>query len=184
MTPTETVQLVAFVSQISPAQKLDEFTADSWHELLDDLPFGDALAAVKRVGRRQPFIAPADIRAEVRVIRRERLDKADSTYVPPPGEQSFSDYQRGLLAHRRAVGDGAEIPEPLRPIAAPKPRALDAVFRRPPSGQAEQTSEPTRTAPRRPISAEARAEASRLLADAARAVAEGRDPYAAEETGS
>ena len=184
MTPTEVVELTAFVSQASPSQKIDEFTSDAWYDLLDDIPFADGLAAAKRVARRQPYIAPADIRAEVRIIRRERLDHADSSYTPPVGEQSFSEYQRGLLRHRRAVGDGAEIPAPLRLAAVPKPRELDAVFRRPPAVKAETTSEPIPLAPRRPISEESKREAARLLAEAARAAAEGRDPYATEETGS
>jgi hypothetical protein len=184
MTPLETVKLARLVKAIAPAQAFDEFTTDAWHPLLEDLPASDCAEAVKRVGRRQTFIAPADIRAEVRVIRRERLDHADATFVPDCDPDDTAEFNRQLLDHRRAIGDGAEVPETPRPIAAPKPRELDAVFRRPPSGPAETSAEPIPLAPRRPISEESRRKAAELLAEAARAQAEGRDPYASKEAGA
>lgn len=132
MTPTEAVKLVAFVTQISPAQKFDEYTADAWHTLLEDTSFVDAFEAVKRIGRRQPFIAPADVIGEVRVIRRERLDHADATFRYLGDPDDVAEYQRQLAAHRAAIGDGAEPILPALPMARPADRELLKVFPRVP----------------------------------------------------
>lgn len=187
MNDRECLRLARLVKAVVPVQTFDEFTTDAWVPLLDDLAYGDCVEAVKRLGRRQrkqPFIAPADIRAEVQIVREERLKHADATFTPSADPQDFEAYQRQLLEHRRAVGDGQEIPEPPRPIAAPPKAQLERVFPHPPRGPAKQTSDPIPLTPRRPISEESRRRAAQLLSEAARAVAEGRNPYAAEETGS
>lgn len=143
MTPTEAVRLIAFVTQISPAQKFDEFTADAWHTLLEDVPFGDSLEAVKRIGRRQPFVAPADVIAEVKVIRRERLDRADASFVYCGDPDDTVEYQRQLQAHRRAIGDGAEPIMPALERGRPTDRELQIVFRRVPRALEAVPDKPT-----------------------------------------
>jgi hypothetical protein len=125
MTPTDVVRLIGLVSQISPAQKFDEYTPDAWHMLLDDIRLEDALEAVRRVGRRQAFIAPADIVTEVKLIRRTRLERADATFVPS-ADPAAGSYDEQLIAHRKAIGDGAD-PGPTMPTL---PRAVPpSVFR-------------------------------------------------------
>lgn len=66
MTPTQTVQLVAIISEIWPSMKLGSHTPDAWHTVLGDLPYADAVAAVQHLARtRGGYIAPADIRRQV-----------------------------------------------------------------------------------------------------------------------
>ena len=119
MTRTETVALLRIVRAVCPAQKFDEYTPDAWHELLDDLRLEDCRLAVKALGQRQVFIAPAEIRAEVRRIRRERLDRTPLP-VPPPDltPQQTLAWQRDT---NRAIADGTYQPPPLelvRPMPA------------------------------------------------------------------
>lgn len=133
MTPKEAVTLIRLVRQIAPAQKVDEFTPDAWHPLLEDIRIGDALEAVKRLGRQQPFIAPADIRTEVRKIREERLVNADHTFVFRGDPDNTAEYSRQLLAHRRAIADGE--PPPEQPKRIPRPahvRQIESFFPSPP----------------------------------------------------
>lgn len=66
MTPTEAVQLVAIVRQLWPSMKIDEYTPDAWHVVLDDLDLADALKAVRHLARsRSGYIMAADIRRRV-----------------------------------------------------------------------------------------------------------------------
>ncbi|WP_156367923.1 hypothetical protein [Aeromicrobium sp. Leaf291] len=70
------------VKAICPAQAIDEYTPDTWHDLLGDLDLGVALAAIKELGQTHRFIAPADIQAEVARRRRELL--ANTTTAAEP----------------------------------------------------------------------------------------------------
>lgn len=82
MTPTEAVKLCRMVKAICPAQAMDEYTPDTWHELLGDLDLGVAVAAVKELGQTHRFIAPADIHAEVARRRREILASTTTAAEP------------------------------------------------------------------------------------------------------
>lgn len=63
MTPTQTVQLVTIISQLWPSMKLNEFTADAWHLVLEDLDHDDARGAVIALTKaRSGYITPHDIR--------------------------------------------------------------------------------------------------------------------------
>lgn len=63
MTPTETVRLIAEITQLYPSMKINDYTSDAWHPVLEDLTFPDALAAVHSLARTKTgYIAPFDIR--------------------------------------------------------------------------------------------------------------------------
>lgn len=108
MTPSETVILTEYVKACCPQQRMGEFTPDAWHDLLGDLSLEDCRAAVIVVAKAQPFCAPSEIRAEVRRIRNERIDKAE---IPPPPPETLDNpaaYKAALLAGRVAAGDGRD----------------------------------------------------------------------------
>ena len=84
MTPQETVLLTAYVKACCPQQAIGEYTPDAWHDLLGDLRLDDCREAAAAVAKRQPFVAPAEIRAEVRKIRDDRLAR---TPLPPPAAE-------------------------------------------------------------------------------------------------
>lgn len=77
MNRSETVKLVALISQIWPSMKINEFTADVWHDLLEDLDPADAKNAVTTLGRtRSGYIDMHDIRYQC----------ADTAGLLPPDE--------------------------------------------------------------------------------------------------
>ena len=91
--------LTRYVKASCPQQAIDEYTPDAWHDILGDLDVTACRAAVVAIARRQAFIAPADIVAEVlRARRRER-------------ERQRNDAVLGPLRTRR---EGLTDPRPLR----------------------------------------------------------------------
>jgi len=124
VTPSEAVALTRYVKACCPQQQIDDYTPDAWFDLLGDLSMADCHEAVKVVGKRQPFIAPAEIRAEVRRVRNDRLSR-EITPVPPrevadePGR-----YRSELNAEVRKIADGLSIPkaicEPVREDEPPE----------------------------------------------------------------
>jgi hypothetical protein len=110
MTPDETLVLARYVKACCPQQTMDKYTPDAWHDLLGDLSFEDCRAAVVEVARRQPFVAPSEIRDGVKAIRSERLRV---TPVPAPPAELLDDadaYRAYLRAAARRIADG----EPAR----------------------------------------------------------------------
>lgn len=129
MKDTETVVLTRYVKACCPQQQFDRYTPDAWHKILGDLPFADCEAAVTELAKQQPFIAPCDIRGEVRRIREARIAAAD---IPPPPPELTSDlaaYNAALHAARKAAADGRDpaaamhlATAPRREIEAPRDR--------------------------------------------------------------
>lgn len=120
MTPDETVVLARYVRALCPQQKFDEYTPDAWHDVLGDHTLTDARQAAARVARRQPFVAPAEIVAEISKIRGERTH--DFVYEPPAGD-SDPNYLKRYRTQLAATGDGQRPPViahelTRRPVAA------------------------------------------------------------------
>lgn len=133
MTPQEAVALCRFTAACCPSQKIDEYTPNAWGLLLEDVRFEDAKEAVTRVARKQPFVSPSEIIAEVRKIRRKRIDEFGPV-PPPPAEvldpdnwQAFIEWQK---AAEKAIGDGTfkapELEAPERDM-----KQIERTFRRP-----------------------------------------------------
>jgi hypothetical protein len=65
MKPTETVELVAMVTQIWPSMKINQHTAKAWHLVLSDLPYDAAEQAVANLAKfKVGYIGVADIRRQ------------------------------------------------------------------------------------------------------------------------
>ena len=159
MTPQETVLLAAYVKACCPQQAMGEYTPDAWHDLLGDLPLDDCRAAVMAVAKRQPFVAPAEIRAEVRKIRDDRLAR---TPVPAPSAELADEPGRYQMAVRREVkriADGLDIRKAIGPGGKPLPGDPPAEWQ-----QAREAIRPPELAPADPrqIAAEQAAESRRL----------------------
>lgn len=127
MTPEETLLLTRYVKACCPQQTIDEYTPDAWHDLLGDLSLADCRAAVATVTRAQPFCAPSEIRAEVRRVRDERIDRAK---IPaPPPEVANGDretYRAALHAARVAVADGRDPEAAMRAVTIQTRREIEA----------------------------------------------------------
>lgn len=137
MTSEEAVILVAYVRACCPQQKFDEYTPDAWHDLLGDLTLSDCRAAARTIAQRQPFVAPAEIRAEVARIRADRIGPAGPGLMPAPPPADPDDvhgYLRAMRAQQTAVGDGRQPREAILagnadPGTNPHARAVLAEFR-------------------------------------------------------
>jgi hypothetical protein len=107
MTPRETVLLTRYVKACCPQQAIDEYTPDAWFDLLGDLNLIDCRRAVAEVGKRQPFVAPAEIRAEVRRLREALIP--DRSQLPSPGADLADHpvaWEQALKDITRRLGDG------------------------------------------------------------------------------
>lgn len=106
MTPSEAIALARYVKACCPQQVIDEFTPDVWHDLLGDLDLAECRAAVAEVARRQPFVAPSEMREEVFRTRAERLHRNP---VPDPPAELLDDpeaYRRYVRETRQAIERG------------------------------------------------------------------------------
>jgi hypothetical protein len=103
---------------------MDEYTPDAWCDLLGDLDLADCRTAVRNVAGRQPFVAPAEIRAEVRRIRSGRLEGFQ--YVPVEGDKDPQVYLAALRAQRAAVATGEREAAPA--IESAEPREVRALI--------------------------------------------------------
>lgn len=65
MNNTETVALTALITQIWPSMKLNTYSADAWHPVLEDLPYAIAEHAVLILAKsRSGYVQPYDIRRQ------------------------------------------------------------------------------------------------------------------------
>lgn len=88
MTGDEVKRLLSFVSAACPQQRMDAQTPAAWGVLLAGVGYDDAYRAAVVVGRRAHFINPADIMAEVRSTRSNRLPRVGEAGACPvhPGQ--------------------------------------------------------------------------------------------------
>jgi hypothetical protein len=126
MTPREAVKLTRYVKACCPQQAFDEYTSDAWHDLLGDLDADECTRAVAEVAKRQPFVAPAEIRAEVRRIRNERLRNSDLA-IPPGDPADEESYRRSLANIRRHIGDGRVLFKAIESGGGTEPSENEAV---------------------------------------------------------
>jgi hypothetical protein len=132
VTPQEAVKLCRLTQACCPAQKFDAYTPDAWMDLLSDIRFEDAAAAVKEVARKQPFVSPSEIRAEVRRVRSKRIAEDVIHELHPPADLDPDDaraYISWLSEAIRALGDG-EVPEKPRNLVQGNVRQLAASIER------------------------------------------------------
>ncbi|MEU1506473.1 hypothetical protein [Kitasatospora sp. NPDC005748] len=117
MNEDEAVILARYVRALCPQQKFDEYTPDAWYDLLQDYDLQACKQAAIELGRRQPFIAPAEIIEEVRHARAGRLDYFQ--YEPDPNETSRQ-FTRNLRAQIADTLDGYRPPA-LTHAGSPRP---------------------------------------------------------------
>lgn len=113
MNALETAKLCRIITSLNPAQRFDEETPTVWHAVLVEVALDDALESVKRIARRSPWISAADICAEVRLIRRDRLraSAAADELVPNVDPDDIEAFKAERLAIMRAAADGSLDPE-------------------------------------------------------------------------
>lgn len=131
MTENEAIDLSQYVAALCPGQRFNEFTPDAWTEVLGPYDAQDARAAVVQLARRKPFIAPAEIIAEIQAMRDARIAAANVVYDGDPDETSEESVAR-RRALIRAAGDGHTQPAPIGRLraleAAPRPKRAAAML--------------------------------------------------------
>ena len=71
MNRQEATALARYVNALCPAQKLDpEYVGDAWHDVFGPLPFRLAQLAAARCARTKAFVAPCDILATAKAMRK------------------------------------------------------------------------------------------------------------------
>lgn len=124
MTEEENLLLVRYVKAACPQQAIDKYTPEAWYRLLGDLNFADADTAVGRLGRKQAFIAPCDIREEVTRIRDERIARMRLPGFPSGLDEAA--YRAALHAARLAAADGRDPEQAMNAaVAAHRTRELN-----------------------------------------------------------
>lgn len=108
----------------------------SWHPIIGHLDYDDALEAVRRhYTRSREWIMPADVIAEVKRIREERIDRANKTTPPPVDPDQAAAYRQALtaqiahLANRRDIRHALAGPTPPARRRPTEPGDPDAPHR-------------------------------------------------------
>jgi hypothetical protein len=122
----ETTALLAYVKQATPHQRMDEFTADAWADLLEDVTYADARLAVKAILKRQQYVAPSEVLTEIKRARAAALDSVDvASLIPAADPDRPRDYARTIRQGLyRAPDPGTKD---VRSIIAEVQRALPAM---------------------------------------------------------
>lgn len=122
----EAAVLCRYVRALCPQQKFDEYTPDAWHDVLAPWDLNDCRTAASNLSGKQVFIAPAEIIAEVKRIRAERL--ANFVYDPPATDRDPNYLQR-YRQQLEEVASGRRPPTPDRPAleGGPHPDVAAAI---------------------------------------------------------
>lgn len=130
MTPTEAVSLCRATKAACPQQQFDQWTPDAWHALLGDIALDEATAAMFQVAKRQAFVAPAEIRAEVKRIRAKRITDYGPLPLPPARIRDLEDgpafnaaYQQWVRESHDRIAAGLEPETDETPELTSRPTA-------------------------------------------------------------
>ncbi len=126
MNRTEALAILSFVHAACPAMRMDEQTPEAWALLLADLDYQDAQQAVVNLGKRQAFIAPADINQETRRLRTDRLSREASLEPPDADPDDVPAYLEAVRSGRtRRVDQDRLVQRNVRQV-------ISGAFRRTP----------------------------------------------------
>lgn len=102
MRHTQTVELLALISQLCPSQRIDEFTPDAWHPLLTDIDLEDAVAAVYDAASAGPFVNVSDVVQGVKDMQAQRL-REHPLPTPRADPDDIDAYRAEMDTNRLAV---------------------------------------------------------------------------------
>jgi hypothetical protein len=102
----EAAALVRYVRAACPQQRVDEFTADAWYDVLYPFTLDEARAAISaHIRAGNAFVAVGEIVTAIRRARADRMARhTDPTPTADPDDPQA--YREELLATRRAVATG------------------------------------------------------------------------------
>lgn len=134
MTPTQAVDFTDYVVALWPQQKLEPGTPDAWYAAgLKDVDFADAEQAANRLCGKNKWISLAEILAEVKTLRSERLERAT---IPAPATDDAGEYRDAVRREIARIAGGWSIGKALTRGGGAEPteeyleeRGEDAEFR-------------------------------------------------------
>ena len=113
MNATECGQLLAQMATYD-YRDVDPVIVASWLQVIGDLPYTDARAAVTAYyGEHRERMMPADVRGRVKAVRADRLKNSPLTGRPPADPEEYAAW---LAAERKRIADGQPAP---RAVAGP-----------------------------------------------------------------
>lgn len=120
MTKTETARLLAVISAFD-RRTVGEAEVEAWYLVVGDLTGEDCAHAVREhYARTTDWLMPAHVRAGVRRMRAERLDR-ELEPVPDADPDDVSAYLTALRAGRRRIAAGDEKPRPVGALTVGHP---------------------------------------------------------------
>ncbi|MFF4552761.1 hypothetical protein [Streptomyces sp. NPDC001422] len=131
MNSQEVAALVRYVRATCPQQRIDEYTADAWYDVLFPFTVDEARTAIAaHVAAGNAFIAAGEIVTSIRRARSDRMARhTDPTPAADP--DNVAAYQAELRATRAAVATGQQQPAhheltagPMHPDVAARLRTL------------------------------------------------------------
>lgn len=119
MKKTTIVDLIAYTTQLNPAQRFDEYTPVAWHDVLGDIEadFAQCREAIARVARTERWIYPAAIREELKTILRAANPPPKAAAIEAPSK--YETYEDRSI---RIARNKAKVQVVLDAIAAKKVR--------------------------------------------------------------
>lgn len=125
MDDLESVMITRYVKALCPQQKFDEYTADAWFDVLGPYTLDDCKRSAALIAGRQPFVAPAEIVAEVKKLRNARLEGFQ--YEPVDGDDNPRVYLENYRRQRELVANGLRAPSPVIPPSGDQ-KLLDEII--------------------------------------------------------
>ncbi|WP_432138946.1 zinc finger domain-containing protein [Streptomyces sp. bgisy154] len=131
MTNEEVAVLVRYVRAVCPQQRVDEYTADAWYDVLYPFTVNEARTAIAaHVAAGNAFIAAGEIVTSIRRARADRMARhTDPTPTADPDDVAA--YKAELAANRLAVATGQTPPSqheltggPMHPDVAARLKTL------------------------------------------------------------
>jgi hypothetical protein len=131
MNNQEVAALVRYVRATCPQQRVDEYTADAWHDVLFPFTLDEARTAIAaHIAAGNAFIAAGEIVTSIKRARADRMARhTDPTPHANPDDPQA--YRAELLATRQAVATGQTPPSqaeltagPMHPDVAARLRTL------------------------------------------------------------
>jgi hypothetical protein len=104
MKKTTIVDLIAYTTQLNPAQRFDEYTPVAWHDVLGDMEatFEQCRAAVAAVAQNEQWIYPSAIREELKTILRAANPPPRAAAIEAPSKYETYEDRSERIARNKA----------------------------------------------------------------------------------
>lgn len=113
-----------YIAACCPQQRFEKLTLDAWAGKLHNVSAADAMEAAERLTDRQPFVSIAELKQEIRAIRRDVIEHAGAVPLPGSNPDHVDQYVGELRARIKELADwpkkipdsyAIEAPRPTRP---------------------------------------------------------------------